>query len=141
VDELLPTRNAEVVPERVLSLLLWARDQEDAAAGPSRRPAQRFTREIISGILDIGYPSGTVAQCLGITTSSLRSRVQPGGWLPARKVERGSRLRAGTLRRWQAEGLLPEGQIGLDGDIAYPAVAVVRALILAAQAKPQSPQP
>jgi hypothetical protein len=136
----LQTRNAEVLPERVISLLLWAREQEDAANGAARRPALRFTREIISGVLDIGYSSGIVAECLGITTSSVRSRVQPGGWLPARKVEKGARLRPGTLRRWQAEGMLPEGQIGLDGDIAYPAVAVIRALILAATVKPQPPQ-
>jgi hypothetical protein len=121
--------HTDVLPGRVVSLLDWARGQEDAASGAARRGAQRFTREVISGILDAGYPTSLVADCLGVTASSVRSRVQKDGWLPARKVEKGARLRIGTLRRLQSQDWLPQSRTGLDGDTAYPAVDVIRALV------------
>ncbi len=47
---------------------------ELAATGPDRRPAFRRTREAIGAAVASGVPGRDLAECLGVTTPSIRNR-------------------------------------------------------------------
>lgn len=116
------------LPPAVVGLLRWARTEETAASGAHRRPAQRFSREVLGGAADVGYPVALLAECLGVSTCSVRSRLQGNGWLAASKVERGAGLPPATMQRWREAGLLSDELVGSDNERFYPAADVVRAL-------------
>ncbi|RDV44975.1 hypothetical protein DOE76_09585 [Leifsonia sp. ku-ls] len=67
-----------ILPAALAELLRAAREDERAAVGSQRRPAYLLTRNIISAALSAGFPARTVAEELGVTTESLRTRAQPG---------------------------------------------------------------
>jgi hypothetical protein len=78
-----PSSYAEVerrraLPESLAALLRAAREDERTALGSQRRPAYLLTRNIISAALAAGYPTRLVAEAIGVTSESLRTRAQPG---------------------------------------------------------------
>lgn len=66
------------LPDPLAGLLRAAREDERTAIGPQRRPAYLFTRNVISAALTTGFPARLVAEEIGVTTESLRTRAQPG---------------------------------------------------------------
>lgn len=117
------------LPPPIAHLLRWAWERERRTGGLRRRNACRLTRQVIGGIVEAGYPSRAVADCLGLTTRTVLDRIEHDGWLPASVVE-------------EATGIGPPGWLALatrqsgkepsrydtQSDSSYPAVEVIRAL-------------
>jgi hypothetical protein len=57
------------------AMLQRAHADEVAARGAQRRPAFRLVRELLGACLTLGIPVDLLADCLGITQSSLRTRI------------------------------------------------------------------
>jgi hypothetical protein len=66
------------LPVAVAQLLRAARADEQQALGGQRRAAYLFTRNVISGVVSAGFAARLVADELGVTSESLRTRAQPG---------------------------------------------------------------
>jgi hypothetical protein len=66
------------LPERLAILLRNAHSKEQRAFGEQRRAAYRLTRQVISSLLNAGYPTRLIATELGLLTESVRTRAQAG---------------------------------------------------------------
>ncbi len=118
-----------VIPAPLVAALQAAHAVEAAAEGAGRRPAFRFTRGLLGGVLAAGYSARAVAACLGVAEASVKSRIERNAWLPEPRI----RQIVGTrkLRRWQTTGLLTTERTEPSGETSYPAVDVVQATMTA----------
>ena len=116
------------LPEGLAVLLRWAHTEERAASGARRRPAQRFTREILGGASAAGYPAWLLGECLGVTAGTIRNRAQQGGWLAATKVQQGVGVDRTIIQHWRDNGLLHDERIAANNELFYPAAEIIRAL-------------
>jgi hypothetical protein len=69
-----PPSDPLTLPDRLAAALQAAHTAETAATGAARRPAMRLTRGVIGGIVEAGYSTRAIADCLGVTSGSVRSR-------------------------------------------------------------------
>ncbi|MEO7015798.1 MAG: hypothetical protein ABI130_01255, partial [Leifsonia sp.] len=120
------TRSTQVrsrLGEPLSSLLLEARELEEAAIGADRLRAYRTSRILIGALLEAGFSATAIASCLGITNGSVRNRAEPDG------VLLWSTIRSLTER---ADARLLVSMMPLTpshpGEHAFRAVELVRAL-------------
>jgi len=66
------------IPQHLAAVLHAAHDDEREALGPHRRAAYLLTRQLISSLLEAGYPARLLAAELGVRTESVRTRAQAG---------------------------------------------------------------
>ncbi|MFI5059963.1 MAG: hypothetical protein ACHP7F_00835 [Actinomycetales bacterium] len=109
--------------EPLSSLLLEARELEEAATGADRLRAYRTSRILIGALLEAGFSATAIASCLGITNGSVRNRAEPDG------VLLWSTIRSLTERA-DAQLLVPMVPLtpSHPGERAYRALELVRAL-------------
>jgi hypothetical protein len=74
---------ARSLPDQVAAALLRARRMEATASGAGRWLAFRVTRNLITGVLQAGYPAQLIADCLQLQVGSVRDRGAADGWLTA----------------------------------------------------------
>jgi hypothetical protein len=116
------------VPDRLATVLRGAVDAEQLATGEERFPALRLTRYLIAGAREAGYSTAAVAQCLGISTDSVRTRGTSDGWVAADDFAALADLAGGVINQWAADGVLDSGAIDAHGHRYYPASDLILAL-------------
>ncbi len=120
-------RGDELAP-RVATALRRAHLAEANAAGEARREAWRTTRELLGAAIAAGYSARILAECLGVSSESIRTRAERDGWLSVTAVQELTDLDAGALRSWRSAGKLSQELRSPQGVVFYPALDVVRAL-------------
>jgi hypothetical protein len=125
----LPTAGPRRMPDQLVAVLQRAHIAELQAVGEHRRPAFRLTRALLGGAHRAGYSAACLAECLGLSLSSVRSRSGSDGWVSALAITQLADLAAGTVELWQAEGLLPSTVLDQAGQSCYLASDLIRALI------------
>jgi hypothetical protein len=116
------------LPGPLVKILQRAHTAELAAAGPRRRPAYRVTRELLGGAIGIGYTASALADCLGTTAQSVRTRASRDGWVAATTIQDLADIGPETIAEWRATGLLPNERRAPTGESYFPAVDVIWAV-------------
>jgi hypothetical protein len=121
------------VPMSLAATLVRAHAAELVAVGPARRAAWRTMRGLLGGAMAAGYSAHSIAQCLSVSSESVRIRAERDAWLSESAILAVSDLDRLTLHRWRTTGLLTEQRQAHDGLLSYPAAELVRALADAGQ--------
>ena len=127
------------LPGRVARLLRQAQAAELVAAGPERRIAWRTTRQVLGAVLEAGYSTAAVAQCLSITAGEVRARATADGWLAEATILTLAELTPAAILDWHQRGDLPLRRHGPGDQLHYPAIDLVR-LLAAPQLNPAAPR-
>jgi DNA-binding transcriptional regulator YiaG len=99
----------------VADLLLTAQAIEKAETGAQRNAAFRRTRALITGARRAGISMQELADCLGVTVGTLRTRADSDEWISEADFALVSGVSAEVLRRWRRAGRLPHRATGADG--------------------------
>lgn len=118
---------ALTLPRHIRLVLVRTHAAEQTTRGPRRREAFRTMRILIGGALDAGYPSSVIAECLGVSRDSLRSRAEPGSELSLAAME-GVGLDPEALARLGHPTIFGEPRTGEDGVPFYSAADIIRGL-------------
>jgi hypothetical protein len=122
-------RSPHPLPEPLAATLRRAHSAERVAVGADRVPAFRLTRTLLSAAREAGYRSSQLAECLGLSVSTVEARRAADGWLAAEVFAEVAGVPVESVRGWAADGLLPSAPPGdVDGD-HYLASELVRALV------------
>lgn len=124
-----PTAVPRPMPVRLAAVLQRAHTAELQAVGEQRRAAFRLTRALLGGARRAGYSAPRLAECLGLSLSSVRSRSGSDGWVSASAITQLADLAAGMIEQWQVGGLLPTTNVDQAGQSCYLASDLIRALI------------
>jgi hypothetical protein len=131
-----PAGPPQDVPPVLATALRRAHAAESSAKGEQRIPAFRLTRSLLGGARAAGFPNAVLAQCLGTTVQSVRTRGGSDGWIAATTFADLAGLPVEFVRAWTADGLLPSRTVDVLGNDCFPASDLVRALIRSAAAPP-----
>ena len=127
------------LPGRLAQLLRQAQAAESVAAGPERRIAWRTTRQVLGAVLEAGYPTAAVADCLGISAGEVRARATADGWLAEATIVELAELTSAAILAWHQRGDLPVRRRGPGDQLHYPAIDLVR-LLATPQLNPAAPR-
>jgi hypothetical protein len=130
------TGRPQEVPPVLATVLRRALAAESSARGEHRIPAFRLTRSLLGGARAAGLPNAVLAQCLGTTVQSVRTRGGSDGWIVATTFADLAGLPVEVVRAWIADGLLPPPTVDVLGNDGFPASDLVCALIRSAAAPP-----
>lgn len=101
------------LPPVLEEMLLGCQAFENTATGSSRRGAFRITRALIGALLADGYSVHTIAELLGVTSGSVRSRGATITTVPAAALTAVPGLANAQLDSWLETNTPP----GADGTI------------------------
>ena len=83
-------------------------------------------RELLGGVIAAGHPAHLVAECLGVSADSIRTRIARDGWLSGPVIVDQLGIDEATLLSWHSDGLLPSERREPDATVSYSAVELVR---------------
>ena len=124
------------VPSAVASLLLRAKTAESESSSGQRVDALRTTRQLLTGAYQAGYSSRDLADCLGVSTQSVRNRLDANSWLPLSAVINFIDVDPLFLHRLRA--MAKEVRVAPDGAAVYSSRDIVRA-VASSPTAPESP--
>ncbi|MCW2524648.1 MAG: hypothetical protein JWO63_2983 [Frankiales bacterium] len=116
---------AAPLPPRIATLLQEAHAAELIAVGSGRRVAWRTTRQVLGAVLEAGYATSAVADCLRISAGEVRARATADGWLADSTISALTGFSSEVIAGWHDLGLLPTRRLGPGGRFHYPAADVV----------------
>jgi hypothetical protein len=117
------------VPPELETALRRAHAAERSAQGSLRVPAFRLTRSLLGGARLVGYPLHQLAECLGISVSSTRSRAISDGWITADTFADLTDRPRDLVDRWASDGWLPQISVDESGQTCYAASDLIRSLV------------
>jgi hypothetical protein len=109
------------VARALTALLRRARRAEDETTGPTRRRAFRNSRHLLGGMRALGVPTRFLADTLGVTIRSVRTRAETDGPI---RLDDFRRLIGASVA-----GSGADGRAHADGDSLHPASALVVAFL------------
>ena len=121
-----PPESQSGIPQAVRTMLGRAKAAERAASSGQRVEALRITRQLLTGAYQAGYSSRDLADCLGVSTQSVRNRLDANQWLPLSAVIAFIEVDPLFLHRLRA--LATDVRTTPDGTAAYSSVDIVRAV-------------
>jgi len=127
IDGPVGPRRRALSPE-VADLLLRAQAIEKAQTGADRNAAFRLTRALLTGARRAGISMRELAECLGVTVGTLRTRAYSDEWISEAVFVELSGVPVDVLRRWRRAGRLPHRVTGADGytyDLAHELVVAL----------------
>lgn len=130
----------ETLADRLALLLERAVSAERVAAGPLRFPAYRLTRHLLAGVRFAGYSDTAIAERLGVSLETVRTRGASDGWVTGPDFAAVAGIDLADIEHWRAEGRLPTGTV-FDGLRYYPASELVIALDHSTSAADNAPDP
>jgi hypothetical protein len=116
------------IPDALAAALRRAHAVELRAIGAQRRPALRLTRSLLGGSRLAGYHASQLAECLGVSVSSIRNRGGSDGWVDVPAFTRVAGVPMETVEAWRVAGLLTATSDQIRGEQRYLASELVRAL-------------
>jgi hypothetical protein len=122
-------RSVEQLPGRLVAALSRARAHELSSAGAEQRSAFRITGQLLGAAMEMGFPVRLLAECVGTSTGSVRSRARHAGWLDPAAAEMATALDVDQLMRLAAEGRLPGTQRDNVGGVYFSAVDIVGLIV------------
>lgn len=118
-----------VLPQRLVDMLLAARQAETAARGARRQDALRISRYLIAGCRSAGIPSSALAEVLSVRASTIRSRGTIDGLIPATVFSTLTGVGVDDITDWVRRGLLPRACPDAAARTSYPSSALISALL------------
>jgi hypothetical protein len=107
-------------------MLQRAKAAERESTSTQRVDALRTTRQLLTGAYQAGYSSRDLAESLGVSTQSVRNRLDANQWLPLSAVINFIDVDPLFLHRLRA--LAAEVRSGPDGSPVYSSIDIVRAV-------------
>lgn len=115
---------------RLAALLIRVQSAERTAVGPQRRPTFRLMRELLTACVRVGVPAQLLADCLGTSLGSVRSRASsPEGLMSAAQIRQLTDLTPRHLDRLSNGALTACGGRRAHAEGVYRTIDVVRALL------------
>lgn len=95
------------LPADLAALLVRAHDAEQTETGAARIAAFRLTRALLGGAREAGFSAAVLAECLGVSVSTLQGRAYCDDWVREPEFSELSGIDVAALRRWRRSGRLP----------------------------------
>jgi hypothetical protein len=95
------------LPPDVAAVLVRAHDLERIETGHGRIAAYRLTRALLGGAREAGFSASVLAECLGVSVSTLQGRAYSDGWIREPEFAALSGIDIDAIRRWRRSGRLP----------------------------------
>jgi hypothetical protein len=126
---LVSTSSVDEVHPVLQPLLRAAVDESLSARGSQRREAFRTVRALLAGCRTLGQPRNAIALLLGVRVETIASRDRVEGDVSIDTFARLAGLCGSEIKEWERRGDLPTPTVEPSGQVAYPAVDLLAALI------------
>jgi DNA-binding transcriptional regulator YiaG len=121
--------SVQQLPTDVVIVLQRARALERSETGHSRIEAYRLTRALLGGAREAGFSAPQLADCLGVSVSTLQGRAYSDDWVSEPVFAELSGVGVDAIRRWRRCGRLPHRSRGEDGDTCYLASDLITTMV------------
>jgi hypothetical protein len=125
------------IPARLATALRRAHLAERAASGAQRRAAFGLTRVLLGGARAAGFGPKLLAECMGLSISSINSRAHRDGWVTPELFAELAGLDVDAMSDWDMAGLIPSRARDDDGRQCHLASELIRALVGAGSGRSQ----
>lgn len=117
------------IPARLATALRRAHLAERTASGAERRAAFGLTRVLLGGARAAGFGPKLLAECMGLSISSINSRAHRDGWVTLELFAELAGLDVAAMSDWDMAGLIPSRAGDEDGRQCHLASELIRALV------------